>query len=211
MTDPIFHAAAYIEKVCAEVDHLSDAFERGLADLGFDIALRKGGIITDEGYSGLRYANNYTIRRPLPRQRKDAQLMLHFDLWRQALDSDWAYRESALMVVAYDVDFTDGWSADQLALRADGFAEDAHVRKLLGTRYDRRLQIWPRRDDPSVEPVKQAWFFALELRRIGGLVDLSRMAIDPVVALLRNEGDAHRALTSADAVQWPEQEARQMR
>lgn len=203
MTDPIFQAASYLERVCAEISHLSEEVARAISEEGFDIKLHDGDLVSDNQMSGLRYAFSYAVKRAFRNQKKNAQVLLKFDLWRSDQPSDWPHAKEALLIVAYDADLVDGWDSEQLDVQADGRLERPDLVSRLHNRCDDRLLFWERRiNDPSF--ARQAWYFGVRLRDIHDISDAQRMIVAPVVALLRAPETAAEFLARADAVIWPQ-------
>ena len=191
-----------MERVCGEILHLAEEVTSALAADGFDIAVHDDDCVAEEQMSGLRYGFSYSIKRAYKGQRREAQLMLQWDLWRPDEPSVWPYRNSALMLVAYDAELSDGWDADQLSVRSDGQLADDRVRAMIATRCDGRLLLWERRaGDPHF--ARQAWMYGLHLGEIQDLADARRMILEPVRTLLKKPEDALQVLQRANSIVWP--------
>ncbi|WP_406851794.1 hypothetical protein WEU32_10065 [Brevundimonas sp. BH3] len=203
MTDPIFQAASYLERVCAEISHLSEEVARAISEQGFEIKLHDSNLVSDNQMSGLRYAFSYAVKRVFRNQKKNAQILLKFDLWRSDHPSDWPHAKEALLIVAYDADLVDGWDSEQLDVQADGRLERPDLVSELHQRCDNRLLLWERRiNDRSF--ARQAWYFGVRLCDIHDINDSQRMIVGPLVALLRTPETAAEVLARAEAVVWPE-------
>lgn len=202
MNDPIYSAASYLERVCTEIIHLSEEVSSAFAKDGFDISDHDHNLIANDQNSGLRYGFSYFLKRIYRRQRRDAQLVLQWDLWRPDGPSTWPHRNTALLLVAYDAVLQEGWDTDLLSIRNTGQLEDADVRAMIERRCNDRLLLCKRQGDDT-EYARHAWLFGVPLGEIHDLADASRMVIDPVRALLRSPQDAATLLQTANAVAWP--------
>lgn len=203
MTDPIFEAAAYLEKVCVEIDHLGTEIASGLNQSGFRVDLDDGTMVTGDDYADLRYGFSYSVKGAFKNQKLPAQIVLHFDLWRASGSSTWVNARDALLIVAYDAELRNVWGPDGLVVRADGQFEDEETRSGLRAEHEGRLLVWQRSGRPA-DYSRHAWIYGLKLRDIGSLEDARVKVIAPITAILRSPETAGAVLKASDAVQWPD-------
>lgn len=200
----IFSASSYVEAVCQEINHLADQTRAILTELGWDARDGKGSSL-DDSHSGLRYARHFSLSRAYSHQRKPAELILHFDLFRPPFEGNWGGAKTALLLVGYSSSpGQGGWESDTLAPQDSGQMTDADTRECLSPILDDRLMIWDRPDGAS-DYARSEWLFALKLSDITDADALNRMVILPIRSLLAVSGDPREALQTADAIPWPKQ------
>ncbi|RYG87518.1 MAG: hypothetical protein EON59_07160 [Alphaproteobacteria bacterium] len=200
----IFSAASYIEAVCKEIDHLADQTKGILAELGWDPSYDDD-FTVDESHSALRYARRYLLSRAYRNQRKAAELVLHFDLFRSPCEGGWEGAKQALLIVGYSpLNGDGGWDSETLAPQDNGQMTDANVREWLSPALEDRLMVWDRPGGAS-DYAKAEWLFAVRLSEITDIDALNRMVILPIRSLLDPVGAPEKGLETANAIHWPAQ------
>lgn len=202
----IFSAASYIEAVCKEIDHLADQTKGVFAELGWDPVYDHDFVVEDT-QSDLRYARRYLLSRAYRNQRKPAELVLHFDLFRPPSEGVWDGAKTALLIVGYSPLIGDGgWDAETLAPQDNGQMTDSNAREWLSPTLSDRLMVW-NRPTGAADYARAEWLFAVKLSEITDIDALNRMVILPIRSLLNTGGEPETALETANAIQWPEQAA----
>jgi hypothetical protein len=204
MTDPIFSAALYMDRVWREVQHLCESIEEGLEREGFGLTYCRDYSHKDEP-GGHRMASEYRLRRVYPRQKSDAQLILYFDLARTGPATSWPASHSALLLVAYEARYDNGWALDTLAFRTDGTFENSEARASLIPHPDsgNRLLWWDDGDENSPWS-RRSWLFGLELSRLDGPEAVDKEVLTPFVGLMKRNLSPLEAFANSNAVSWPD-------
>lgn len=202
----IFSAASYIEAVCKEIDHLADQTKGIFAELGWDFVYDDD-LVVEDTQSELRYARSFKLSRAYRNQRKPAELILHFDLFRPPSEGVWDGAKTALLIVAYSpLVGDDGWDSETLAPQDNGQMTDSNARDCLSPTLSNRLMVWDR-PTGAADYARAAWLFAVKLSEITDIEALNRMVVLPVRSLLNSSEEPDTALGNANAIQWPKQVA----
>lgn len=206
MSDAIFDAATFMERVWQEVDHLCTAIVEGLAQGGVQANYRAEEV-NEEDYAGNRVAYQYGLAKVYPKQKSEGQLVLYFDLTRPGQKRAWPCSQTAILIVAYDAKYATGWTGEHLKIASDGTFIDVEARESIfpETSSGDRLLVWDQSDAGSPWH-RRCWAFAVELGKLSGPTAVETEIITPLLNLLKHGSTPNDAFANSSAVTWPRQE-----
>ena len=202
MTDcPIFAAAAFMDRVWREIDHLCAAIVDGLERAGIAADYLKVEVHQDD-WAEQRLAYEYALRRVYKHQRTPAQLLLYFDLARPGQASDWPGSEAAILMIAYETRLENGWTLEQLTFGNDGSFVDPLTRTAssLEASSGFKLLVWEGGEEDAW--ARRAWAFGIRLSHLAGPDDVEQQVTAPLLSLIQNTHKADEILRGTKALPW---------
>jgi hypothetical protein len=135
-----------------------------------------------------------------PRRKAPGHIAVHFDLARPGLGQPaWPWARTALVVVAYGLNYDQGWTGAQLTVRSDGrLAYEAEAEM---ERFAEGRLLTTAEPPPGAGWVETEWAYALPLSILTPETLKAQIA-DPVTALLVLGHGPDQALAGSDAVAW---------
>lgn len=200
----VFQAAAFIEQVWREVDHVCGLVEGGLAQSDLEVTFR-GVEEHGDDYSQRRMSYEYKLRRVYKNQKRTAQLVLYFELSRDGQPTAWPYSHSPVLIVAYDYDYDNGWTVEMLARGTDGQIEDPETRKNVRSlkTFANQIFVWAADETGSFQWPRLSWGFGVELTSLTDPEQVERHIIQPLLDLLKENKEPATAFQDAQLVTWP--------
>lgn len=202
MSCDIFNAAGFVERVWRSADRMAALVGEALSAEGLQIEKVDFEDHPDDA-SMIRGAHSYRLRRVFRHQKKPAQLLVHFDFYREGPLSLWDASGEAVVLIVYDSSWDDGWEIEQLAFDSEGnFTHDDICGYLTPDPACKgRLLVFEEAERQQYD--RRAWIFGVKLSTLSGPDEVERHIINPVSALLIKKEEAVLALTDVEAITWP--------
>ena len=160
-------------------------------------------LVESEDERSLWVPRSYTAHFKAPglrlRHKEPGQLAVHFDLARPGGQAAWPWARTALVVVAYALNYDQGWTGAQLTVRSDGllaYEAEAMLERFAGGR------LLSTAEPANANWAETEWAYAIPLTSLDGPEAVKAQIVDPVTALLVLGQTPEQALAASDAVAW---------